>query len=158
MSMDLTAAKGVLQRVADQYKAARELGEALDAMVDLERQQNTLTNNVDNLQKEQARLTAEQAAMRQAAKDEAARIQKEHAVKVAALQAAREASAKQIQQNKDEAAQSLLEQMATATAAIQQEEARLRDMQGQRMALEQAVSSLGRQLDEMKAKMRQFVS
>ena len=156
--MDLTGAKSVLQRVAEQYKAAKDLGDALEVLVSLEQQQGMLSNNVEHLLKEQADQQASLEAMKQEVEAQGAQARAVHNAKVAELSRQRETMVAQMQAEKEAAAKTLTEQMAAANQAIANEKDRLDSLTQKRQQLESYIADLEQQAEEIKSKMRQFVS
>ena len=155
---DFGAAKASLEKVAEHYRFARELADSLAIAADLEKQTGMLQNNVEHLLKEQADQQASLEAMKQEIEAQGAQARAVHNAKVAELSRQRETMVAQMQAEKEAAAKTLTDQMAAVNQAIANEKDRLDSLTQKRQQLENYIADLEQQAEEIKSKMRQFVS
>lgn len=77
--MDFVAAKAILDKFANVYRAAEFMGDALETAASLERRGMELKNNVDNLTKQQAEAQAAVKSIEAAGADAQRRIAQQQA-------------------------------------------------------------------------------
>ena len=156
--MDAVRAKSILENVANQYKAAKDLAEALEIAVSGERRALEFRANLEHLSKEQ---TLQQSRLDQMVADTehlAIEGRKVHAAEMASLQAERKALSDKLEADRRTAASELAAKQDFYVRFVAESDAEMARLTSEKQAVAEDLIRIQDQIVSLKVKAQQLFS
>ena len=158
LKLDAVAAKAVLDKFAESFKAARDLGDALETAVQYERHQMELKNNLEHLEKQQREQMEAFATQQRDAQATATAQKARLATELGAIQAEIRTTAERSRLEQDYARRKQAEAQVQFDAFTQQAAAAMNEIERDKAAKQAELTAMEKRITEAKDKMKVFLA
>jgi hypothetical protein len=156
--MSFTEARIALEQFVKANQAAVRLGEALEAAINLEKRSAELLANVDYLQKEEKSRQTNLDAMEKEEKERTALYKKNYDAAMNKQAADTQAAREKIEAEKRDAAARKQQEDGGYAASVRTHQVAMANLEQERQRALAEIAALTKQADDIKERMRKFVS